>query len=246
MITKYKYDSNYSNSMKTTFIVIMTLLFLIPFVSSAEIPHKLDTNLEFSMTSNNASVCILTTMNAPTSVIFLNLTGEKQSQTFNWTILADNFTKTGTYVFNIECSDGISIISGSITREVTPNGITSTTGNSIFYALLLVFLTVIFLFSFDRLFKSSNGQWFITFAISCYFTLLMIIFTLWKFTENYMFELEWLVSLFSILFIVVLILMFPFIIGLFIYLFFDIFNEKHMRGLTAMGYSREEARNYRR
>jgi len=47
------------------------------------------------------------------------------------------------------------------------------------------------------------------------------------------------------LFIITLILMFPFIIGMVFYLFLNIFNERNMREMTAMGYSREETKHYR-
>ncbi len=60
-----------------------------------------------------------------------------------------------------------------------------------------------------------------------------------------MYDLQWIVSLFYMLFIITLILMFPFIIGMVFYLFLNIFNERNMREMTAMGYSREETKHYR-
>jgi len=101
-------------------LILFTILFLIfPLVSALDYPtHKQDTDLEFSITSNNATGCNLTSINAPGSLIIINQPGTKSSQTFNFTIAGGNYSEFGSYCHNIECYDGIKTVSGNECYEI--------------------------------------------------------------------------------------------------------------------------------
>ena len=102
-------------------IYILLAIGLINF-SSAEMAHKQNTNLIFSITSNFADECVLTTINTPTSVLFINQNGTRNSQTFNYTINSGNFSELGNYRLNIECSDDTDKVTEYESLEVTPTG----------------------------------------------------------------------------------------------------------------------------
>jgi len=261
---------------KNALIILLMGLFLISFINAAppsqqttfvsvgiqlESPMvesiKINEPFKFHIHAHNASngrlltntttSCLIHIYNKTGShIIEAPMTFDSNRVDFTYTALGSTFSKTGTYPVLYYCNT--SSIGGFLehTLEVTTTGVVLTTQKSLMYVALLLFFSIAFLFSLNRLFKVPNGQWLIIFAVLSYFLSLITIFLVWTLLENYVYDLQWLTSLFSILFIIDLILMFPFIIGLFVYLFLDIFNEKNMRGLTAMGYSREEARSHRR
>ena len=115
MFVQYKFN------MKKCLIILITAIFFITLVSAYE-PHKLDTDLEFSFTSNNATVCNVSTVNTPYGVITINQDSTKSGQTFNNTIAAGNFSEIGIYCFNVQCTDSIQSETGSICRDVTYMG----------------------------------------------------------------------------------------------------------------------------
>jgi len=163
---------------------------------------------------------------------------------YEFLVAGGNFTN-GVYYANYQCNS--SVLGGYHSEPifVNPVGRETTTADSIFYIGLLTLLFSLLFATFGFLLTSRNINWTIVTSVFSYFISLTLIFTLWKFAENYMYDLQWIVSLFYMLFIITLILMFPFIIGMVFYLFLNIFNERNMREMTAMGYSREETKHYR-
>jgi len=141
---------------KLMFLLIMSL-FLIN-LTSANTIHKQNETLEFSITSNNATECILTTINSPTSLIEINQEATRNSQTFNFTIERGNFSELGVYEFNIECSNGGNVVSGNVIREVTLNGKEKADGIviavfTILFILIMVFGIIYFIKSLEHMFS---------------------------------------------------------------------------------------------
>ena len=125
--------------MKKCLILIIIALLILPLVSALDYPkHKQDTELQFSITSNNATQCNLTTINAPAGeVITINQIGTRSSQTFNFTVGDGNYSEFGSYCHNIECSDGSTTISGDKCYEVNYFGKELTSSQSTIYIGLL-------------------------------------------------------------------------------------------------------------
>ena len=120
-------------------------------VSASDItyePHKLNTNLSFSYTSNNASSCNITTANTPYGVITINQQSTKIGQTFNNTINGGNFSQIGNYCFNVECSDDGQIATGSICRDITYLGKQLNGARAGLYIGFLTLLILIFFLNF--------------------------------------------------------------------------------------------------
>ena len=124
--------------MKRCILIITLALLIFPLVSAMDYEKiKQDTELQFSITSNNATVCNLTTINTPLGVTTINQTGTKSFQTFNFTINATNYSEYGIYCHNIECSDGINIESGEKCYEVNYYGKELTSSQATIYIGLL-------------------------------------------------------------------------------------------------------------
>lgn len=104
-------------------IIVIALCMGTALVSATDYrPHERNTDLEFSVTSNNATLCNVTTLESPTGISVINLPMTKNFQDFYITINAKNFTTLGDYCFNIECSNSLTSESGSVCRNVTPSG----------------------------------------------------------------------------------------------------------------------------
>lgn len=119
--------------MKIKFLVILCMILLVGSVS-AYLPHQQHTELEFSVTSNNATSCNVTNMDYPDGMKVINQEMTRSGQTFNASIDAINFDSLGNYCFSIICSDDSTFETGSVCREVTPNGFLETYW---FYILVL-------------------------------------------------------------------------------------------------------------
>lgn len=122
--------------------MIFVFLMAVPLISAYE-PHKQNTELQFSFTSNNATACNVTKANTPNGIVLINQESTKSGQTFNNTIASGNFTSLGNYCFNIVCTDGIQNIGGSICREVTINGKEPAEG-IVIVVFVILFLAVFF------------------------------------------------------------------------------------------------------
>lgn len=124
--------------MRKCLILSLFVILLLPTIIALDFPtHKQSTDLAFSITSNNATGCNLTKINAPGSLITINQVGTQNQQTFNFSIAGGNYSEFGTYCHNLECSDGIQITSGEECYEINYFGKELTQQQSTIYVGLL-------------------------------------------------------------------------------------------------------------
>lgn len=138
-------------------LLVFLSLAILPLVSAEYLPHKLNTDLQFSITSNNATSCNISSYDYPNGTYFIDDIMTKNGQTFNVSFNYLNFTTIGTYCFNVVCTDGIKYEGGSVCREVTPSGSQISSGKSIGLfgsILLMIIISSIFLII---AFKSENS-----------------------------------------------------------------------------------------
>ena len=126
--------------LRKLFILMLALCLVLPVISAEYLPHKQNTDLSFSITSNNATNCNVSSYNYPNGIIEINEDMTKVGQTFNITIDSGNFSTLGSYCFNIQCYDGSSYETGSVCREVTAGG----ENNNIQTALVQILITLFF------------------------------------------------------------------------------------------------------
>ena len=116
------------------FIFFLIVLIVKPLATALEFPtHKQSTDLAFSITSNNATNCNLTQINAPGSLITINQEGTQTFQTFNFSIDGGNYSEFGDYCHNLECTDGNTITSGEKCYEINYFGKRLTESQSTIY-----------------------------------------------------------------------------------------------------------------
>jgi len=233
--------------MKKILSSIIVILFLISLVTAASFEFKLDENVNyrFRCLDSNNNYCTSTTkllmsVEYPDGSNALDNSSMSYNNTyFNITLPTDKIGNGYSAIIVSPTSNGTVT---EFSYNVTPSGIFQNSGILITIVLIIF---VLFILSFYKIFRSNNKLEFILFSIISYFLLLVFIFMIWQLSKNYLYTMEWIISLFHILFLITLIIMFPFIIFLFVYLFYNIFTEKNMKEMIGMGYSPEEARRYK-
>ena len=132
-------------------IGLMFCLVLTLFIGQASadyLPHKVNSDLKFSITSNFADECLLSTIDTPSDVIVINQLVQ-DSGTFTFLVSKDNYQELGVYRHNIICNDGVDVVSDVYSREITPNGEINSAWKislEIFASISTLFLMGLFLF----------------------------------------------------------------------------------------------------
>jgi len=93
--------------------------------------------------------CNITSIINPEKTIILGMVEmTKIDMVFNYTLDAYNTSKLGTYIVNSMCYDGVNMIPGSYTFEVTTTGSTDNT-KTILLVIGMALIMIIFAFAFD-------------------------------------------------------------------------------------------------
>jgi len=134
--------------MKKLIPILILGMFLISVVS-AYAPHALDTDWNVVINSNNATACNVSYIQYFNgSLNYINGAMVQTSSSFNYTVLAGNFTYQGDVCVGIECTDGVTKEVGSSCRTVTYNGKEITSAQSTIYLGLLAILIFILVVTF--------------------------------------------------------------------------------------------------
>lgn len=128
--------------MQNKFILFIFLLLVGTSLISAYDSHKQNTELSFTILSNNATSCTITIAETPNGNITINQAGSKFSQTFTFILNNKNFTNLGDYCFNVECTDGVTIESKNRCFTVSPSG-NNGTNNLVFIIFIIVIIYAI-------------------------------------------------------------------------------------------------------
>jgi len=128
--------------MKKLIFSLMIGIFLISLVSAT--PHQQFKDYDLIVSSNNATNCNLTYIQYPNgSKVIQNLILTKDRTSFYKTINSNNYSQLGETIHGILFTDGISIETGSVVLDVTPDGNADTLG--FFFLVLTLSLGVIIL-----------------------------------------------------------------------------------------------------
>ena len=219
-------------------------------------PHKANTSLVFSVTSNNASQCNVTGINTPSTSYVLSggLIMTKTGQTFNFSIDKGNFTTTGTHCIHIICMNGATRDAGSICREVSNTGNKLDISQVLMYALMFVGIFFVFLLTLygslsipltnmkapDGEILSINWKKYLKLFCVCiaYVSFVWIIFLSWNLSWAYL-QMQGLSTFFKYIFYLVFALTFPVFAGIIILGIVSYHNdkrlEKYMDDFSNMG-----------
>lgn len=226
---------------KKSLLFLIVFIVLVSIASASYIPHKQNTDFEFSMISDFASVCILTTINAPYGVVDIMEMYPEEGYggdiTFIFNVSGENYYQLGTYCHNIICTDGENSTIEEVCREVTTTGKTLTTDKSLIYTLILIFSILIFLgllwfgFSIPSKNKSDEMTGYILYVSNLkylkyvllgfsYITLIWISYFTWMLVYAYL-DFEFLSNIFRFMFILLVICSLPLFI---LYVYINIAN----------------------
>jgi len=134
--------------MKSIILSLMLCMLLFSF-ASANLPHQQNTDLNFSVTSNFATSCTLKNINTPDGIITINQT-DTSTGTFDFSVLAGNYSSLGTYCHNIVCTDGTDTTSGEVCREVSPSGQAGNANTVFFIFVILLIYGITFIGFFNK------------------------------------------------------------------------------------------------
>lgn len=225
------------------FTLLLSLAFLMSFVSSARYEtHQVDSWLNSSITSNNATACNISSANTQTGVVELNYQTIKSGQTFYYYLAPSNFSSTGDICFNIVCTDGQGFASGSVCRTITPNGGAFDISQAILFGFIFFSVVGILAFGIYGLIRASEVSWQIFYICMTYLMMFCLFFISWLFTKNYLYEIEILASIFWILWFILAICFWPFIIGISGYLLKLQAEALMVQEYQQQGFSKEDSR----
>ena len=132
------------NKLNLLLLTLTLLIVIMPFSLAQDyLPQKQATQFNLIISSNNASACNFTYIQYPDGSITSSQKAMTKSGTdFNYIISAGNFTQLGSTCMGVTCYDGLTYETGSVCREVTPSGFTSTTT---FFFIFIVIIGLVFL-----------------------------------------------------------------------------------------------------
>lgn len=190
---------------------------------------------------NSSTNCTFYLSNSLGNILIANEDVTYSNGYWHYLILSGNFSDVGTYSYGIGC-EGIGLAGAyAETWDVTPNGIELTIGRAVIdIGLLLIF--VIFLIGTVVLFMESEnllarvGM----FGLG-YLLLIAITFVSWNMANDFLLSAPFIASMFRILFFVLVIGLFPLVIGAFAYYFIMLFKIKEIENLMKKGVPYSEA-----
>jgi len=139
------------NQLKGLVFMTMFALIVVMFslVSADTLTHQQNTDLNYTMTSNFATYCTLTTINTPNGFNTIEVKGTLiGSQTWLFEIDGSNFSSLGNYRLNIACFGGSTVVTEYQSVDVTYSGKTLNEGKAILYIGFLTLLILIFFLNF--------------------------------------------------------------------------------------------------
>jgi len=163
-------------------ITFILVLLVITTISAQDcISHKLDTDLNLIVVSNNASSCNISSIQFPGGAASLvNFKMAKSDTNFNYTIDDGNFSSLGDIYFGITCTDNVTNEAGSICREITPNGVVQSTAQGIGSAMFLgLMLVLTFLFGWIGFKLVESDKLWVLGIFFLFLSILFIVYDVW-------------------------------------------------------------------
>ena len=211
--------------------------------------HRADTNYTFAFTvynlssgvaADNDSISCLFHLHGPDGVhLSSNKTIKYNTVELAYvTVPIDSFTDLGTYNYLIQCNNTAENYGGFVVDffEVTPSGKVISTGTAIVYfiglSILLILLILCIIFWADP--KKDNPAVRLSLFYGIYVLTLCIMFILWNLCRDYVIN-QFLARFAFWFFLVLLIGMFPMVIGTFVWLIYYSINLKKMQEIIRRG-----------
>ena len=160
---------------------------------------------------------------------------------YSFDVSAGNFSEVGDYYYIIQCNN--SYLGGfiEVPFEVTPNGLELSTSRAIVDIGLLLIL-IIFLIGAVILFMESENLLVRVGTLGLgYLLLIAINFIAWNMASDFILSAPFIASMFKIMFFVLIVGLFPLVLGLFIWYFLMLWKIKEIERLMTRGLDFNEA-----
>jgi hypothetical protein len=239
--------------MKKRFILILSVLILLVLsaisVVSAQPYLKQNTDSQLNLPCtidgvycSNAAVCEVTIINPEGVVLINNQNMTQNNAVFSINLSANQTTINGVYEFNVNCCDGGFCSSRFLTFNVNPAGIANDLTETYFFIFISAVLLALIILSLYQLTKTENYGWVLGYLSFAYLLIIVLLFVIYQISSYYIYTVR-IVSTFTyFLWYISLILFFPFIIGMGLYLLYKAAQEKDVKKYIDMGYSSDEAK----
>lgn len=153
-----------------------------------------------------------------------------------------NITGIGSYAYIIQCN-GTGVGCGDKGYFlVTNSGYDATTGRAVIDVGLLLILVMFFIGAFYLLVASENLLVKVSSLGIGYLFLIAISFIAWNMALDFLLSAPFISSIFRIIFIVLIVGLFPLIIGAFAWYFYMLFKIKEIQNMMDKGFSFDEAK----
>jgi hypothetical protein len=186
---------------------------------------------------DNATSCTIASVRSPSSsVVLTNKAMTKQGVYFNYSnFCSTNFT--GQYIVSGDCDS----VSWTYDFFITPNGEQSSVGSSIMYIGLLVILVLFLVVCIYWFMETDNLLVKVGSLGFGYLLLIAITFIAWNMASDFLTSSAFLVEMFRITFFVLVIGLFPLLLGMFAYYTIMVFKIKEIERLMGKGFDEKEA-----
>jgi hypothetical protein len=212
-------------------LLILTLLVIISSLSFISSAYKQGDLIDLKISTNETSCDVTITYPNSTNIVHevaMQINSGYANYTFN------NSLSTGEYQYFSDCGSG--------SFMVTPNGEEATTGKAVFYigllfVLLFFFAVTIFFFS-----DTDNILGKVASIGLGYLLLIAITFIAWNMAKDFLTSSPFLIEMMRIVFFVLIVGLFPLVLGGFIWYFLMLFKIKEIQRLMDRGIGYDEAK----
>ena len=220
--------------MKKLIYLVLLCLVLLPLVSASlgEFKQNECVNIKTILNTSAVTISSLSYPNYTTALDITNM--EKRGLTFNYTFC--NTSTYGNYVYDYNDTEG------NVYENDFKIGYTLSLSIAVFSIFILIILITFLYFSVKGIFKAEEGGWQIFYICISYIVLFSTFFLLWVFSDNYLYDIPILESIFWIIWLILSILFFPFLILISGYILKKQGEALAEGGYLKQGYTREEAK----
>lgn len=239
-------------------LIILTLTIyltvVIPLASSQELQIPVYEQGEARTLSvpctNNGNFCpsgtnCSSTIISPTQNVLVNeQVMSKNGGVYEISLLANQTEEIGFYEMAMTCTNGVITRTRLLQFEITPNGERPTTAKGILYFGLIILLFLTFGLFVWGIFKTESIWARVGFMMFAYLLLIAVSFIAFNLALDFLTSTPFLVSMFRIIFYVLLYGLLPVLIGLFAYGLLMALKIKELQGLVNKGLSLDEASEF--
>ncbi len=173
--------------------------------------------------------------------ILSNITLVPDSIEFEYTIPGQYFSEVGVYTNMIWCNSSTNGGFFQYSYDVTPSGDVLNIPNAIMYSLLLIMMSALLVFLITGVNKATRAEWQIGYICASYIVLWSLMFLSWVISDNYLYQIEILETVFFLAWLILGTLLLPFLIIVSSYALGKQAEELMVDKYQKQGYSKEES-----